>query len=113
MHIGHKSYLYLVNQDHSAWTWELDRAAFRFLLNGFIYLPHSMQSGLPMKNGKSIQSETIYTNKLLFMIVFQLLYFPECTGIEWNWLSIFIIGRAIIRQYGPLSSSTTPKIINF
>ena len=29
-----KAYLYLVNQDHSAWTWELDRAGFHFLLNG-------------------------------------------------------------------------------
>ena len=27
MIIALKAYLYLVNQDQSAWTWELDRAA--------------------------------------------------------------------------------------
>ena len=30
MYYSQKAYLYLVNQDQSAWTWELDRTAIQF-----------------------------------------------------------------------------------
>lgn len=49
-----KAYLYLVNQDKSAWTWELDRAAIHFPSNQFFNLQcfYLTQFDLPTRNGK-------------------------------------------------------------
>ena len=33
MYYSQKAYLYLVNQDQSAWTWELDRTAIQFFFS--------------------------------------------------------------------------------
>jgi len=56
MLIAYKAYLYLVNQDQSAWTWELDRAAFSFLYSINLLFTPLWQSGLPTKNGKQASS---------------------------------------------------------